>query len=183
MGKRLYVAYGSNLNMEQMKWRCSTAKIYGTGVIKDYKLQFKGSPFNSFATIAPKTGATVPVAVWEILPRDETNLDRYEGYPSHYFKQDVKVKLENEEVEAMVYIMNPTMNFGLPSQMYYKIVHEGYVDCNLNTDFLINAVRESSTKFYSTVAEPINIEDHLESDCDEDEEDEESFYETQEINM
>lgn len=170
MGKRLYVAYGSNLNFEQMKHRCSTAKMYGTGVIEGYELQFKGSPTNAFATIEPKIGESVPVAVWEISPRDEKALDCYEGYPSHYFKQDVKVKLENEEVDAMVYIMNPKMTFGMPSQMYYQIVHEGYNDCDLNTDVLLKAVTKSSEMFYSAAVQPININDYLESDDIEEDE-------------
>lgn len=42
MSKRLYVAYGSNLNFEQMKYRCPTAKLYDTGIIEGYELQFKG---------------------------------------------------------------------------------------------------------------------------------------------
>ena len=106
MSKRLYVAYGSNLNFKQMKHRCPTAKLYDTGIIEGYELQFKGNPTCAFATIAPKENASVPAAVWEIQPRDEMALDRYEGYPSHYFKQNVPVQLGDEEVSAMVYIMN-----------------------------------------------------------------------------
>ena len=82
MSKRLYVAYGSNLNIRQMKYRCPGAKLYGRGVIEDYALQFKGQPHGAFATIAPKEGASVPVAVWEISEKNEQALDRYEGYPS-----------------------------------------------------------------------------------------------------
>ena len=40
---KLYVAYGSNLNMSQMKDRCPTAEFVGTGIIQNYELQFKGS--------------------------------------------------------------------------------------------------------------------------------------------
>ena len=54
MSKRLYVAYGSNLNISQMKYRCPGAKLYGTGEISGYELQFKGQPHSAFATIAPK---------------------------------------------------------------------------------------------------------------------------------
>ena len=78
MSKRLYVAYGSNLNIRQMKYRCPGAKLYGTGVIEDYALQFKGQPHGAFATIAPKEGACVPVAVWEISKQNEQALDCYE---------------------------------------------------------------------------------------------------------
>ena len=31
---KLYVAYGSNLNKEQMRYRCPTAKFVGTGIIE-----------------------------------------------------------------------------------------------------------------------------------------------------
>ncbi len=147
MSKRLYVAYGSNLNIRQMKQRCPTAKLYGTGTIEDYELQFKGYPNTAFATIAPKEGASVPVAVWEIQLKDELSLDRYEGYPSHYFKQDVSVQLDGEEVSAMVYIMNLKMKFGRPSPYYYQTVMEGYHDCELDTNVLNQAVKDSAQKF------------------------------------
>lgn len=150
MSKRLYVAYGSNLNFEQMKHRCPTAKLYDTGIIEGYELQFKGNPTCAFATIAPKENASVPAAVWEIQPRDEMALDRYEGYPSHYFKQNVPVQLGGEEVSAMVYIMNLKQQFGMPSPYYYQTVLEGYHDCGLDTDVLDQAVKDSAQNFYKS---------------------------------
>ena len=150
MSKRLYVAYGSNLNFEQMKHRCPTAKLYDTGIIEGYELQFKGEPTCAFATIAPKENASVPVAGWEIQPRDEMALDRYEGYPSHYFKQNVPVQLGGEEVGAMVYIMNLKRQFGMPSPHYYQTVLEGYHDCGLDTDVLDQAVKDSAQNFYKS---------------------------------
>lgn len=185
MSKRLYVAYGSNLNIRQMKHRCPTAKLYGTGEIKDYELQFKGHPDSAFATIASKKGASVPVAVWEIQPRDEKSLDRYEGYPSHYFKQNVPVQLDGEEVNAMAYIMNLKMGFGLPSPYYYQTVYEGYNDCGLNTDILDRAIKESSARFYSDYRQQnsqqtlFDTEDEDDFISDEDEQDmdeDDSFY-------
>lgn len=173
MSKRLYVAYGSNLNKEQMKYRCPTAKLYGTGEIKNYELQFKGQPNSAFATIAPKEGSSVPVAVWEIQPRDELSLDRYEGYPSHYFKQNVPVQLDSEEVNAMVYIMNLKMGFGLPSPHYYQTVYVGYNDCELDTDVLDKAVGDSAQRFYSSAVR-FSHQQSLFSDYDDDDyEDEE----------
>ena len=149
--KRYYAAYGSNLNVSQMSYRCPFAKLYGTGVIKDYTLQFKGNPESAFATIAPKNGSSVPAAVWEIQPSDERSLDRYEGYPSHYFKKNVPVRLnDGQEVNAMVYVMNLKMNFGLPSTHYYRTVHQGYMDCCLDTDVLAEALGDSAQKFYTS---------------------------------
>ena len=184
---RLYVAYGSNLNIQQMAHRCPTARLYATGVIKDYELQFKGQPQSAFATIAKKPGSEVPVAVWEIQRADEYFLDRYEGYPSHYFKKDVPVELtDGREVKAMVYIMNLRMNFGMPSTHYYRTVHQGYLDCKLDTSVLNKALGDSAMKFYSSAVgtpsmqmlmniptsapteEDIDEEEGLDEDYDED---------------
>ncbi|MCL2213487.1 MAG: gamma-glutamylcyclotransferase, partial [Oscillospiraceae bacterium] len=59
MYKKLYIAYGSNLNHRQMAMRCPTARLVGTGVVEDYELQFKGHPESAFATISEKTGESV----------------------------------------------------------------------------------------------------------------------------
>ena len=68
---KLYVAYGSNLNLKQMAYRCPTATLVGTGVIENYQLQFKGMPTGAYATIAHCKGKSVPVAVWDIKPIDD----------------------------------------------------------------------------------------------------------------
>lgn len=150
MKQRLYVAYGSNLNIEQMAYRCPTAKLLGVGVIKNYELQFKGHSLGSYATIAPKENESVPVGVWVIQPQDERRLDSYEGYPSHYFKKNIPVEMQDgKTVNAMVYIMNLRMQFGLPSAMYYKTVHQGYLDCGLDVKVLDEAVLKSTQKYYA----------------------------------
>lgn len=74
MEKRYYIAYGSNLNLRQMKMRCPTAKVMGTAVIKDYELLFKGSLTGAYLTIEPKKGSEVPVAVWTVTETDEKAL-------------------------------------------------------------------------------------------------------------
>ena len=43
MTKRYYIAYGSNLNIDQMSYRCPGAKVVGTSEIPDFQLLFKGS--------------------------------------------------------------------------------------------------------------------------------------------
>lgn len=149
MEKRLYVAYGRNLNILQMKQRCPTAKLCGTGTVENYQLQFKGRPQSAFATISPKEGSSVPVAVWELQPRDERALDRYEGYPSHYFKQDIPVQLDGKEVVGMVYIMDLEMDHGLPSLAYYQTVQEGYEDCGLDVSVLERAVLDSAKPYFA----------------------------------
>lgn len=54
MEKRYYIAYGSNLNIRQMRMRCPGARIMGTSEIEDYELLFKGSQTGAYLTIEEK---------------------------------------------------------------------------------------------------------------------------------
>ena len=145
MKKRLYVAYGSNLNIRQMKHRCPTAKLYGVGTIEDYELQFKGQPNGAFATIAPKEGSSVPVAVWEIQPKDEISLDRYEGFPNFYYKRDIRLQYKGirtgkrRTVTAFAYIMHEERPIGIPTNFYMRTCLEGYTTFHFNKNILIDA--------------------------------------------
>lgn len=143
MKKRLYVAYGSNLNKRQMSERCPGAKFVGAGLIHGYELQFKGLYSSAFATIEPRRGASVPVGVWEIQDTDEWSLDVYEGYPRHYFKETVRVELDETMIDAMVYVMNRNATFGIPSVHYYGVIKEGYKDCGLDESVLNQALINS----------------------------------------
>lgn len=145
---KLYVAYGSNLNLEQMRNRCPTAEFVGTGFVENHALKFKGALHNAHATIEPKEGASVPVGVWSIQKRDESHLDMYEGYHPrgycYYNKEQVPVKMDDgSSLTGMVYIMDPRMDFGNPSKSYYDIVRQGYEDCGLDTNVLDKAVSDS----------------------------------------
>ncbi len=62
MGK-LYVAYGSNLNLAQMAVRCPSAKIYARGILNNWELIFRGTWANSHATIKQKRGSSIPVLI------------------------------------------------------------------------------------------------------------------------
>lgn len=138
--KRLYIAYGSNLNLPQMAFRCPTAKVVGTGVLKDYELLFRGSPRSAVATVEPQEGATVPVLVWDIKPTDELSLDRYEGYPRFYDKQTMEVEMEGRSVSAMVYVMTPGHELGIPSEYYVETIRQGYETAGFDMDVLDAAV-------------------------------------------
>ena len=92
--KKYYIAYGSNLSVEQMADRCPDAKIAGQAVLAGWELLFRGC-----ATIAPNPKKNTPVLVWEISERDEGNLDLYEGYPNYYRKEDLNIELLREEAE------------------------------------------------------------------------------------
>lgn len=127
-----------------MGYRCKTARILGEGILNDYKLLFKGSPNNAYATIEESKGDYVPILVWELKPEDEKSLDKYEGYPIFYYKKDVVVKVEEVgEVEAMVYIMDKKREIGIPSKRYYEVLREGYKKFGFDMEILKEALEHS----------------------------------------
>ena len=136
--KTLYIAYGSNINLQQMAYRCPTAKPVHTGMLKGFELQFKG-----VATIAPKENSQVPVLLWTLTPQDERNLDKYEGYPNFYRKEVFEITLNGRNCEAMVYIMNGNTPLSEPSEQYYNSIEKGYIDNDLDTRYLEQALEDA----------------------------------------
>lgn len=132
-----YVAYGSNMNIEQMTRRCPKAKPIGKAILEDYKLEFRG-----VANIIKQKNAKVPVAVWEITEECEKALDRYEGYPRLYRKEYVKLKINGKEETGMVYVMN-YKGIAPPNKYYYDVIEQGYKDFSVNTKPLEKALLES----------------------------------------
>ena len=149
MCKRYYLAYGSNLNIPQMRHSCPTAKIVGTAEIKDYELLFKGSKTGSYLTIEPKKGATVPVAVWEIKKADEANLDQYEGFPRFYYKKDFRVRcryLKSGRVRTLntfAYIMDERRQLGVPNGYYINTCLNGYDSFGFDREYIFKAIDKS----------------------------------------
>ena len=136
MAYKTYIAYGSNINTEQMSHRCPDASVIGTSVIPDHKLVFRGHPEGAVATIEPAKGSSVPVLVWKISKRDEAHLDMYEGFPRFYVKKDYKIKLDGKTVTAMAYVMTPGHVEGLPSRYYFNVIAEGYREFGFDLAFL-----------------------------------------------
>lgn len=133
--ERFYIAYGSNLNQEQMAGRCPTAEIVGTAVLRNFCLRFRG-----VATVEREKGGWVPVLVWKLQPEDEIALDRYEGWPHLYRKETLRITVNGRRVSAMIYIMNEHCRpYGAPSQHYLNTIMEGYKSAGFDQAALLQA--------------------------------------------
>jgi len=149
MKKRYYIAYGSNLNIRQMRMRCPSARIIGTSEIPDYELLFKGSKTGSYLTIEPKKGSRVPVAAWEVSAEDEQALDRYEGFPTFYYKKEMLLPIKGirsgkiRRRNTFVYIMHEDRVLGMPSNFYMQTCLSGYKSFGFDPKFLYEAYDRS----------------------------------------
>lgn len=142
----LYIAYGSNLNITQMGYRCPFARVHGVGRIEDYRLAFKALGACAYATIEPSEGDYVPVVLWEIGQCEEKRLDRYEGFPTHYYKKEIIVQTAGRETQGMVYVMNETAHYARPEQQYFNAVLEGYRSFGLEEHKLYEALYRAENK-------------------------------------
>ena len=118
---KLYSAYGANLNLAEMKFRCPDARPVKRLILQNWELGFSG-----VATIRPRPGSHVHGALWQLTKACEDSLDVFEGNPSLYRK----IWLEQGGIEFMAYVMNRT-DPRRPSQGYLDTITEGYRDWRL----------------------------------------------------
>ena len=120
MSRIEYFAYGSNLNFEQMAYRCPEATVVGAAKLDGYELAFR----RGYLTILPKEGASVEGLIWSVTDHDESQLDCYESYPTFYDKETMTVTdADDAPHEIMVYTMNePYRDQLLPVSSRYTAV-------------------------------------------------------------
>ncbi len=130
-----YIAYGSNMVIEDMKVRCPDSVLLGTGYLHGASMEFyyMATLIHSF-----NHNEKVPVALWEISKEDEKRLDAYEEYPDFYIKVNrTCTLLDGREMEGMVYLMR-RFEFLPPPDYYYDSIAGAYRD--LGFEELVNTV-------------------------------------------
>ena len=126
----LYFAYGSNLNLFQMKRRCKDSVFLKKYELKGYRLNFR-SKYRA-ADIEKSKNSLVPGALFEISKSDEKKLDVYEDYPILY----KKLYFTHYNKTVMTYIMINKTEFRYPTERYLNVVMRGYKDCKLDMKYL-----------------------------------------------
>lgn len=145
---KYYLAYGSNLSVDQMEWRCPDATYIGYGFLEDYRLLFR----RGYLTVEPESGSKVPVLVWQVSKADEKALDYYEGWPRFYRKKDALIdvfSLTNGRslgtVKAFIYVMNDGFSLQAPTVRYWDVCLEGYRKFGFDEKILEKALSDTSS--------------------------------------
>ena len=151
--EQLYFAYGSNINLQQMGYRCPGAEIFGPAVLEGYDLVFRGGSRrgSGVATVIPKEGSQGYGLLWQITSGNEKSLDIYEGYPSLYEKETLTVRTQGgKSFEVMAYVMTDEWMRAPapPSLSYYNGIKEGFID----NDLPLKPLREALNQCYKEVA-------------------------------
>jgi len=134
----LMFAYGSNLDIAQMKRRAPDAKPLASFTLTNARLIFRG-----VADVVYDPDSEVVGGVWKISPADEAALDLYEGVASGMYRRTIlPIKGFPGEPEVLLYQMNSEGIYP-PSFGYLETIRQGYADFNLPTASLEAAVRAS----------------------------------------
>lgn len=149
--RRLYCAYGSNLNLDQMKERSPMATIITKTQLENTSIVYKGVEGKVWATLERDEGKHTPVLIWDITEMDEEELDAYEMVPFMYKKELIEMIIEGNKEDVLIYLMQDGYEYGLPNDLYFKGIQEGYKHNGFDLDILD----------YSVVLTLQKIRDHI----------------------
>ena len=145
--EKLYFAYGSNMNLNQMAFRCPDAEVVDTVRLEGYRLAFcMNGGGNGVATIIPAEGSYVDGVLWRISEQDEQHLDHYEGFPYLYGKEPVTVTDRNgRQREIMAYTMNSPYKDvpAMPSKAYLEGILNGCRQNGIEIAPVLEAVKRN----------------------------------------
>ena len=149
-----YFAYGSNLDLPQMKSRCPESKLISKGSLSGYRLTF--NRFSSgwgggVADVIQAQGSKVWGLVFEISDTDLERLDRYEGYhkdeTSLYERWKTVIDTPNGQIcDVWVYTVAEKQKFVKPTLEYLQIIKDAAKKWNFPKAYLMLAYLDALYK-------------------------------------
>lgn len=136
---KLYLGYGANTNLVNMKLRCPDAEYVCNVTLKHFQLVFRG-----VADVIPKRDAQVVCALWVISAEDEKNLDVFEGFPSLYIKRYITIRIAGQRRRCMMYVMRHREWQEEPPMAYENTLRVGYDDCGMPQQQIDEAIQRAS---------------------------------------
>ena len=146
MEHAMYFAYGSNMNLDQMAYRCPAAEAVCTAKLEGYELFFAGRSGNGVASIRPKQGGVVVGVLWKLTEACGKSLDHYEGFPALYGKETVRVRgSDGTEHCVMAYTMQEPYSRipAMPSMGYLAGILAGCEQNGVDEKPILRAVLDT----------------------------------------
>jgi len=124
--KRMYyLAYGSNMNCEQMRKRCPENIFIKKAYLKDYKFIYDDYSKNwngAVGNVVESKDNIVWGVVFEITEKDLKNLDKHEGYPEVYNRKQIDIYDNEGNVLSAIVYLREKQDEGKPSEAYENMV-------------------------------------------------------------
>ncbi len=94
-----YFAYGSNMQRKRLEDRVGKVVFIGKARLEDYELDFskKSKDGSGKANITEKVNSIVEGAIFQLSVDQLKMLDKFEGYPTHYLRQKIKVQRTKDD--------------------------------------------------------------------------------------
>ena len=134
--RRLYFAYGSNLNPAQFHRRCPGSEVIGPATLKDHRWYITD---RGVASVRPDPGNRVHGVLARLTEEDERQLDRHEGVSlGLYQRQFVPVDVANgRKVTALIYT-SCDIGVGSPRPGYLEGILSGALHHGLPAEAIAN---------------------------------------------
>lgn len=135
----LYFAYGSNMNHCQMKKRCPESSFISKGKLEGYEFVYDGHSDKrngAVANIIKKEGSVVEGGIFKITESDRDLLDRFEGCPNTYKRQELTVEDSEGNICKVYVYMRCCEERGTPSNPYKQVVIQGARECGLSECYI-----------------------------------------------
>ncbi|HAD04590.1 MAG: hypothetical protein A2091_13185 [Desulfuromonadales bacterium GWD2_61_12] len=142
----LYFAYGSNLLLERLRARTSSATVGGPARLDGYRLNFSltGDDGSGKCAITPAAG--VAAQVWGVVYRlaavELPLLDAAEGVPRLYRRAAVMVSCRGAVMTAFTYLPMATGLAPPPYTWYWQLVVAGALQQGLPLGYIENLTRQ-----------------------------------------
>ena len=133
-----YFAYGSNLDLVQMKIRCPSSELISKGSLPDYRLTFNRYSSGwggGVADVIQGKGSEVWGLVFELSNSDLKRLDSYEGcyndQTSLYERWKAVINTPKGQIsDVWVYTVVEKQKFVQPTLEYLQIIKDAAVRWN-----------------------------------------------------
>ena len=134
MSHRLYFAYGSNMDLGQMRVRCPASEVVGCGRLSGHAFRIAAG---GYGTVVPDPDSTVHGVLWRLTEADEAELDRYEDLAAGlYRKIDVDIVRDDGSAErTMIYVATHSA-LGRPVPGYQEQVIEAAAHHRFPTSYI-----------------------------------------------
>ncbi len=137
-----YFAYGSNMNLDQMRERRVSYENSRRALLRDYKLGFTKTSkrYNAgVADIVESRDDVVEGVLYEVTEEGMATLDKFEGVNQNTYKRmKVMVQLEDgEKLEAITYkVVSAEEPFIPPSKEYMNKIIKGAEIHKLSSNYI-----------------------------------------------
>jgi gamma-glutamylcyclotransferase len=146
----LYFAYGSNMDWEQMRSRCPSAKFITKALLPKHCLRFTRASKKrecGVSDVVPDKSESVWGVVFEISDLEIALLDKEEGFrpgrnlnENSYVREERHVLKEGDETQPLlvsVYFGIPQENPPLPNADYKSLLLNGADQWKLPKDYIL----------------------------------------------